>query len=173
MNDEAWLLDVVKRCGVHEARASALARAGAQMLRRLAIKCPPGVFGKGECCRRAVALELAAREAGGANLRREALLTACSSRPAAYDRVLRHAESALGARTMSSGGSAAVVDTIEQLARAVVADEASAAAVADAARGLQTMLRRGAHPVRQSSRAGEPADLGDRQTNKQTGSQGK
>ena len=146
MNDEAWLLDVVKRCGVHEARASALARAGAQMLRRLAIKCPPGVFGKGECCRRAVALELAAREAGGANLRREALLTACSSRPAAYDRVLRHAESALGARTMSSGGSAAVVDTIEQLARAVVADEASAAAVADAARGLQTMLRRGAHP---------------------------
>ena len=99
MNDEAWLLDVVKRCGVHEARASALARAGAQMLRRLAIKCPPGVFGKGECCRRAVALELAAREAGGANLRREALLTACSSRPAAYDRVLRHAESALGART--------------------------------------------------------------------------
>ena len=83
MNDEAWLLDVVKRCGVHEARASALARAGAQMLRRLAIKCPPGVFGKGECCRRAVALELAAREAGGANLRREALLTACSSRPAA------------------------------------------------------------------------------------------
>ena len=50
MNDEAWLLDVVKRCGVHEARASALARAGAQMLRRLAIKCPPGVFGKGECC---------------------------------------------------------------------------------------------------------------------------
>ena len=61
MNDEAWLLDVVKRCGVHEARAAALARAGAQMLRRLAIKCPPGVFGKGECCRRAVALELAAR----------------------------------------------------------------------------------------------------------------
>ena len=40
-----------------------------------------------------------------------------------------------------SSGSAAVVDTIEQLARAVVADEASAAAVADAAR-LQTMLRR-------------------------------
>ena len=100
MNDEAWLLDVVKRCGVHEARAAALARAGAQMLRRLAIKCPPGVFGKGECCRRAVALELAAREAGGANLRREALLTACSSRPAAYDRVLRHAESALGALSL-------------------------------------------------------------------------
>ena len=77
MNDEAWLLDVVKRCGVHEARASALARAGAQMLRRLAIKCPPGVFGKGECCRRAVALELAAREAGGARVARPSCQMTC------------------------------------------------------------------------------------------------
>ena len=145
MNDETWLRDVVTRCGVPEPRAGALARAGAQMLRRLAIKCPPGIFGKGECCRRAVALELAAREAGGANLRREALLTACSARQTAYERVLRHAESALGTRTAQTLGSAAVVDTIEALARAVVSEQ-DVNAVADAARGLQSLLRRGAHP---------------------------
>ncbi|KAH8072151.1 hypothetical protein JL720_11191 [Aureococcus anophagefferens] len=71
--DEQWLLDVVTRCGISAARASDVALQGAQMLRRLNIKVPVGLFKKGECCRRAVALELASREAGGASLRRDAL----------------------------------------------------------------------------------------------------
>ena len=82
--DEAWLLSVVERCGVSRERCGSVASAGAVMLRRLNIKCPTGTFKKGECCRRAVALELASREAGGASLRREALLAACSARAKQY-----------------------------------------------------------------------------------------
>ncbi|KAH8047475.1 hypothetical protein JL722_13104 [Aureococcus anophagefferens] len=94
--DEQWLLDVVTRCGISAARASDVALQGAQMLRRLNIKVPVGLFKKGECCRRAVALELASREAGGASLRRDALVTACSASSRQYEAVLRHAENALG-----------------------------------------------------------------------------
>ncbi|KAK7250302.1 Wnt/PCP co-receptor [Aureococcus anophagefferens] len=101
--DEQWLLDVVTRCGISAGRASDVALQGAQMLRRLNIKVPVGLFKKGECCRRAVALELASREAGGASLRRDALVTACSASSRQYEAVLRHAENALGLVGPASG----------------------------------------------------------------------
>ncbi|KAH8095490.1 hypothetical protein JL720_2792 [Aureococcus anophagefferens] len=133
--DEQWLLDVVTRCGISAARASDVALQGAQMLRRLNIKVPVGLFKKGECCRRAVALELASREAGGASLRRDALVTACSASSRQYEAVLRHAENALGLV-----GPAERPATVEALARGLFGEKQNTAALAADARRFLSLL---------------------------------
>ncbi|KAH8074350.1 hypothetical protein JL721_1905 [Aureococcus anophagefferens] len=141
--DEQWLLDVVTRCGISAARASDVALQGAQMLRRLNIKVPVGLFKKGECCRRAVALELASREAGGASLRRDALVTACSASSRQYEAVLRHAENALGLV-----GPAERPATVEALARGLFGEKQNTAALAADARRFFRSWRRPTTPRR-------------------------